>query len=120
MTLCVRYVQNTIAPSAATIPVGSTGKDSQLLAFDITCTGGIAANSTAVNIFQWTGAGRIQSIMNYQVFSPTGLINVPVVATGTTVTIDATGKFISVNIATNGTAIAANSIIKLLLVIGNY
>lgn len=119
MTVSVRYVQNTIAPNAATIPVGSTGKDSQLVAFDITCTGGIAANANA-NILQWTGSGKIQSIISFQVLSNVGAINVPVAAATTSVTIDATGKIINVAVANGGTAIAANSIIKLLLVIGNY
>lgn len=119
MTVSVRYVQNTIAPDAATIPVGSTGKDSQLVAFDITCTNAIAANASA-NILQWTGAGKIQSIISFQVLNEAGAINVPAAAATTSVTIDATGKIINVAVAQNGTAIAAKSIIKLLLVIGNY
>jgi len=119
MTVSVRYVQNTIAPNAATIPVGSTGKDSQLVAFDITCTAAIAAGANA-NILQWTGSGTIQSIMSYQVMAPDGTINAPSPVNVTKVTIDNTGTIINVNVAASGTAIAAGSLIKLLLVIGNY
>ena len=119
MTTAFRYVQNTVAPNAATIPIGSTGKDSQLIAFDITCTAAIAANANA-NILKWTGAGKIQSVISFQVLAAAGGINVPVAAATTSVTIDATGKIINVAVANDGTAIAANSIIKLLLVIGNY
>lgn len=119
MTAAFRYVQNTVTPNAATIPIGSTGKDSQLIAFDITCTGGIAANANA-NILQWTGAGKIQSVISFQVLSNAGAINVPVANATTSVTIDVTGKIINVAVANGGTAIAANSVIKLLLVIGNY
>jgi len=118
MTTAFRYVQNTVAPNATTIPIGSTGKDSQLIAFDITCTGGITANANA-NILQWTGAGKIQSVISFQILAA-GAINVPVAASTTSVTIDATGKIINVAVANGGTAIAANSVIKLLLVIGNY
>lgn len=119
MTTAFRYVQNTVAPNAATIPIGSTGKDSQLIAFDITCTAGIAANLNA-NILQWTGAGKIQSVISFYILTAAGGINVSVAAATTSVTIDATGKIINVAVANGGTAIAANSIIKLLLVIGNY
>lgn len=119
MTAAFRYVKNTVAPDAATIPIGSTGKDSQLIAFDITCTGGIAANANA-NILQWTGAGKIQSVISFQILAAAGGINVPVAGATTSVTIDATGKIINVAVANGGTAIVANSVIKLLLVIGNY
>ena len=122
MTASIRYVQNTIAPSAATIPVGSTGKDCQLLVFDIVCTGGIAANTNA-NILQWTGSGKIFSVMSFLVLDANatpGSIYVPVNADSTNVTIDATGKIINVAIANNGTPITANSTIKMILVIGTY
>ena len=119
MTAAVRYVKNTVAPDAATIPIGSTGKDSQLIAFDITCTAPIAAGANA-NILQWTGAGKIQSVISFQILTAAGGINVPVAAATTSVTIDPTGKIINVAVANGGTAIAASSVIKLLLVIGNY
>ena len=118
MTAAFRYVQNTVVPNAASIPIGSTGKDSQLIAFDITCTAAIAANSN-VNILQWTGAGKIQSIISCEIFTNTGGIysanNIL-----TLVTIDATGKIINVAVDNGGTPITANNVIKLLLVIGNY
>ena len=118
MTAAFRYVKNTVAPDAATIPIGSTGKDSQLIAFDITCTSGILVGANA-NILQWTGAGKIQSIISCEIFTNTGGIysanNIL-----TLVTIDATGKIINVNVQAAGTAITANNVIKLLLVIGNY
>ena len=119
MTTSFRYVKNTVLPNAAPIPIGSTGKDSQLIAFDITCTGGIAANANA-DILQWTGAGKIQSVISFQILAAAGGINVPDAAAITSVTIDPTGKIINVAVANNGTAIAANSVIKLLLVVGNY
>ena len=119
MTATIRYVQDSTTDPIDNIKTGSTGKDSQLIAFDITCVAGVAANSN-LNILQWTGAGKIQSVMNFQVLSNAGGINVPVAAATTSVTIDATGKIINVAVANGGTAIAANSVIKLLLVIGNY
>lgn len=119
MTATIRYVQDSTADPVDSIKTGSTGKDSQLIAFDITAVGGIAANANA-NILQWTGAGKIQSVISFQVLSPAGAINVPVANATTSVTIDVTGKIINVAVANGGTAIAANSVIKLLLVIGNY
>ena len=120
MTTAFRYVQNTVAPNAATIPIGSTGKDSQLIAFDITCTNQIAAGGNA-DILQWTGAGKIQSIINTQIIFPNGTIHVA--GTGgavTTVTLDPTRKIISIALSNGSAVVTANSVIKLLLVIGNY
>jgi hypothetical protein len=120
MTTAFRYVQNTVVPNAATIPIGSTGKDSQLIAFDITCTSQIAADARA-DILQWTGAGKIQSIINTQIISPNGSIHVAGAGgIATIVTIDPTGKIINIALANRSATIVADSIIKLLLVIGNY
>jgi hypothetical protein len=119
MTASIRYVQDSTTDPVDSIKTGSTGKDSQLIAFDITCTGDIAANTNA-NILQWTGAGKIQSIMSFYVVTAAGGINVPVAAATTSVTVDVTGKIINVAVANGGTPILAGSIIKLLLVIGNY
>ena len=118
MTAAFRYVKNTADP-VDSIKTGSTGKDSQLIAFDITCTAGIVVGANA-NILQWTGAGKIQSVISFYILTAAGGINVPVAGATTSVTIDATGKIINVAVANGGTAIAANSVIKLLLVIGNY
>ena len=119
MTATIRYVQDSTADPVDSIKTGSTGKDSQLIAFDITAVGAIAANTNA-NILQWTGAGKIQSVISFYILTAAGGINVPVVSATTSVTIDPTGKIINVAVASGGTAIAANSVIKLLLVIGNY
>jgi hypothetical protein len=119
MTATIRYVQDSGVDPVDGIKTGSTGKDSQLIAFDITAVGGIAANTNA-NILQWTGAGKIQSVISFYILTAAGGINVPVTGATTSVTIDATGKIINVAVANGGTAIAANSVIKLLLVIGNY
>lgn len=120
MTTAFRYVQNTVVPNAATIPIGSTGKDSQLIAFDITCTNQIVAGGNA-NILQWTGAGKIQSIINTQIILPNGSIHVAGTGGGSAaVTIDATGKIINIALSNGSATVTTNSVIKLLLVIGNY
>lgn len=119
MTSVVRYVQNTSTAANVNTAVGSTGGDYQLIAFDIITVAGIAANANA-NVLTWTGSGKIKSIMSVEVFSQAGAINAPSAAAATSVTIDATGKIINVAVANAGTAIVANSIIKLLLIIGNY
>lgn len=119
MTSVVRYVQNTSTAANVNTAVGSTGGDYQLIAFDIITVAGIAANANA-NVLTWTGSGKIKSVIQYLVKSNAGAIHVPVAAATDSVTIDATGKIINVAVANGGTAIAANSVISLLLVIGNY
>lgn len=121
MTTSIRYVQHTTTNNVNELPVGSSGKDSQLLAMDITYNHEITANSN-FDILHWTGAGKLQSIISFQVESETGDLYVPHATNKTNVTIGEHRGFQSVNvdIPANGTAIAANSVFKLLLVVGNY
>ena len=119
MTSVIRYMHTTTTAPNVNTTVGSTGGDYQLLAFDIITTAGIAANAHAT-VLTWTGAGKIKSILSFMVRTGAGAINVPTVAATTSVTIDATGKMITVAVANGGTAITAGSILSILLVIGNY
>lgn len=119
MTSVVRYMQNTTNAPNVNTAIASTGGDYQLLAFDITTTAGIAANANA-NVLTWTGAGKIKTILSFMVKTAAGAINVPVPGATTSATIDATGKIINVAVANGGTAIAAGSIISMLIVVGNY
>lgn len=115
MTSVVRYVTNN---TGVAITVGSTGGDYQLVAYDITLGAQIAANANA-NILQYTGPGKIKSILLYLV-KAAGSVRSPAPALQDVVTIDATGKIINVAVANGGVAIAQNSLVSLLLVIGNY
>ena len=123
MTAVIRYVTNTMDGGDNTPAVDSTGFDYQLVAFNITTTVGIAAGADA-DVLVWEGSGTIKSIL---------AISACVIATGemipmgaveqdshTLVTIDPTGKIINVSIPEGGAAILANSLISLILVIGNY
>jgi hypothetical protein len=119
MTSVIRYVKNTTTATNVNTNVGSTGGDYQLIAIDVTTVAGIFANGTA-NVLTWTGSGQIKSILSVFIKSNVGAINVPAAAGTTRVTIDESGKIVNVAVAAGGTAIAANSVISLLLVIGNY
>ena len=119
MTSVIRYVQNTTTAANVNTTVGSTGGDYQLIAIDVTTAAGIAANANAT-VLTWTGSGQIKSIFSVFMKSTVGAINVPIATATTSVVVDATGKIVNVAVANGGTAIAANSVISLLLVIGNY
>jgi hypothetical protein len=115
MTAVIRYVTNTMDAWTHAHTVDSTGSDYQLVAFDITTIGGIDAGANA-DILTWTGSGKIKSILT---------ISAKVIADGdmipmSMVKIDPTGKIINVSIPTDGAAIPENSLISLILVIGNY
>ena len=123
MTAVIRYVTHTMDGGTNTPAVDSTGSDYQLVAFDITTTVGIAAGADA-DVLVWEGSGTIKSIL---------AISACVIATGemipmgvveqnshTLVKIDPTSKIINVSIPAGGAAILANSLISLILVIGNY
>ena len=122
MTAVIRYVTHTMDGESNTPAVDSTGFDYQLVAFNITTTVGIAAGADA-DVLVWEGSGTIKSIL---------AISACVIATGemipmgvveqdshTLVKIDPTGKIINVSIPEGGAAILANSLISLILVIGN-
>ena len=123
MTSVIRYVQNTSTAANTDIAVGSTGKDSQLIAFDVITTAGIAAEADA-NILTWTGAGKIQAILSVFIRNPAdgGVIPMGAVAeeTHTLITLDAAGKTINISIPAGGASIPAGAVVSLLLVIGNY
>ena len=127
MTSVVRYVKNTMDGGTNTPSINSTGSDYQLVAIDVLTTAGIAAGANA-NVLVWTGSGTIKSI--FSVFmrrniapNNTGeVIPMGAVAqtTHTTITLDATGKVININLLGGATPILANTTISFLLVIGNY
>ncbi len=123
MTSVIRYVKNTSTAANVNIAVGSTGKDFQLLVFDIITTAGIDAEADA-NILTWTGAGKIQAILSVFVRDPTDGDVIPMGAvaeeTHTLITLDAAGKTINIAIPAGGAAIPAGAVVSLLLVIGNY
>lgn len=123
MSSVIRYVQNTSTAANANIAVGSTGKDYQLVAFDIKTTAAIDAGANA-NILTWTGAGKIKSILSVFIRNPADGEVMPLGAvdqdTHTVITIDAKGKTINLSIPAAGVAIDAGSVVSLLLVIGNY
>ena len=117
MTSVVRYV------TANTPAVDSTGSDHQLVAFDITTTGGIE-HGASDDVLQWQGSGTIKSILTIsaKVIETGEMIPMGAVATNThtQVTIDPKGKVVQVTIPQAGVTIPANSLISLILVIGNY
>ncbi len=123
MTSVVRYVKNTTTAPNVDTAIASTGGDYQLVAFDITTTAGIAAGANA-NILTWTGSGKIKAITSvFMRRSTTGeVIPTGAVAqnTHTTITLDATGKIINIALLAGATPIPTNTVISLLLVIGNY
>jgi hypothetical protein len=123
MSSVIRYVTNTMDGGANTPNINSTGKDYQLVAFDITTTVGIAAGANA-NVLIWTGSGKIKSIVQVRakVIATGELIPMGIVAqnTHTLVTLDVTGKIINVSVPGVGATIPANSVISLLLIMGNY
>ena len=123
MTSVVRYVKNTSTAANVNVAVTSTGKDYQLIAFDITTVAGIAAGAHA-NMLTWTGAGKIKSILSVFVRNSDDGEVIPMGAvaqnTHSLITLDATAKTINIAIPAGGVAIEANAIVSLLLVIGNY
>lgn len=122
MTTSIRYVQHTVAAypyETSTLPANSTGKDSQLVAFDIKYVPGIAANAND-DILRWSGAGKIQDIISLTIFRDDNSIYAPKDAVTTVVKLDPTGRKINLAVSETGNPIPANSRIKLLLVIGNY
>lgn len=123
MTSVVRYVQHTMDGGTNTPSVSSTGFDHQHVKFDITTTVGIAAGDNA-DILVWTGAGKIKScdLLGAKIIATGELLPVGAVAQNThsLLTVDAAGKTINLSVPAAGVAIPANSLISLLLVIGNY
>jgi hypothetical protein len=123
MTSVIRYVKNTSTAANVNVAVGSTGKDYQLVAFDITTTAAIAAGANA-NILTWTGAGKIKSIQSVFIRAADDGEVIPlggvVQNTHALITLDATGKTINIEVPAAGAAIDAGSVVSLLLVIGNY
>ena len=122
MTAVIRYVTHTMDGGDNTPDVDSTGSDSQLLAFDITTTEGIAAEDNA-DVLVWKGSGKIKSIASILIKAQgtQGIVGVGITnLTATNFTIDATGKIINVAVLAEGVAIPANATICLVLVIGNY
>ena len=123
MTSVVRYVKNTSTAANVNVAVTSTGKDYQLIAFDITTVAGIAAGAHA-NILTWIGTGKIKSILSVFIRDPANGDVIPMGAvaqnTHSLITLDATAKTINISIPAGGVAIDANAVVSLLLVIGNY
>ena len=123
MTTVVRHVKNTSTAANVNVAVGSTGKDYQLVAFDIKTTDGIAAGANA-NILTWTGSGKIKSIQNVFVRNPDDGEIMPMGAvaqnTHTLITLDEDDQTINIDIPAGGVPIDANAVVSLLLVIGNY
>jgi hypothetical protein len=123
MTSVVRYVNNTTTAANVNTEVASTGGDYQLVAFDITTAAGIAANANA-NILTWTGSGKIKAITSVFMRRATTGEVIPMGAvaqtTHTTITLDATGKVINIALLAGATPIPTNTVISLMLVIGNY
>ena len=123
MTSVIRYVQNISTAANVNVAVGSTGKDFQLVAFDIKSTAAIAAGGNA-NILTWTGAGKIKSMLSVFIRNPDDGEVMPLGAvdqdTHTLITIDAARKTINISVPAGGVAIDAGSVVSLLLVIGNY
>ena len=123
MTTVVRHVKNTSTAANVNVAVGSTGKDYQLVAFDIKTTDGIAAGANA-NILTWTGAGKIKSIQNVFVRNPADGEIMPLGAvaqdTHTLITLDEDDQTINIDIPAGGVPIDADAVVSLLLVIGNY
>ena len=123
MTTVVRHVKNTSTAANVNVAVGSTGKDYQLVAFDIKTTDGIAAGANA-NILTWMGAGKIQSIQNVFIRNPDDGEIMPLGAidqdTHTLITLDEDDQTLNIDIPAGGVPIDANAVVSLLLVIGNY
>ncbi len=123
MTSVVRFVKNTMDGGEQTPKIGSTGGDYQLIALEITTTAGIAADADA-DILEWSGAGKIKSILSFiaRVKATGELIPSGIAAanTHTLLSVDAAGKVVNVSVPAAGVAIPANSSMALLLVIGNY
>ena len=118
MTSVVRYIPNqTSNPNGN--KVGSTGKDYQLIAYDITLGAEIAAKANA-DILQYTGSGQIKSLLSYQVKGPDGTIRSPAPNLEDKVKITSSGTLINVAVADGGVPIAVNSVVSLLLVVGSY
>ncbi len=120
MTSVIRYVKNTTGANNANTAVNSTGGDYQLIAIDVEMTAAISPNNNPVVILTWTGSGKIKSILSVFIKDDGGSIYVPLAAKMTSVTLDNTGKIVQVSVDNGGIEIAANSVISLLLVIGNY
>lgn len=123
MTSVVRYVQHTMDGGVNTPATNSTGSDYQLIHFDVTTTVGIDAGANR-NVLQWTGSGKIKSIIDVRakVIVTGEMIPMGAVAQNThaLITLDATNTIINISILDGGAAIPAASVISLLLVIGNY
>lgn len=118
MTSVVRYITNKTT-GANGIQVGSTGKDYQLIAYDLTLGAEIAAKANA-DILNYTGSGQIKTMISYQVKGADGSIRSPAPDLEDIVKITNSGTTINVAVADGGVPIAANSLISLLLVIGSY
>ena len=115
MTAVIRYVTHTMDGGDNTPAVDSTGSDYQLVAFDITTTVGVAQGAD-LQVLVWEGAGTIKSILSVKILN---IATGDIIPTGAAF-VDPTGKFIEIAVQEEGTAIPANSLISLTLVIGNY
>ncbi len=116
MTTSIRYVEQTINTGKLNNPISSTGKDSQLVAFNLTTTD--AMNKSTVHyLINWKGAGKIQSIMSIEAFNGTSQALLPL----TDIIVQLTnGDTVILALGGSATTIPAGAKIKLLLVIGNY
>jgi hypothetical protein len=119
MTATIRYVTGSTTADVPLKPMvaGSDGKDSQLIAFDVTIQNTIEVEANA-NILQWSGAGKIQSIISATLINgnsqkaPYNNLN--------KITLDSSGKIVNLAVLKDGDIIPPSSVLKLLLVIGNY
>jgi hypothetical protein len=131
MTSVIRYVKNTMDGGGGASPrISSTGKDFQLVAFDVYTTAGIDADANA-DVLTWTGSGKIQSIVSV-FMRRTGSGNTGVTDTGeiipvgavnqdthSTFTVDTRGRTIKCSILAGACPIPTFTTISFLLVIGN-
>ena len=122
MASVIRYVKNTLG--GANIPdVNSTGADYQLVAFDITTPTEIGLEAT-ITVLKWTGAGTIKAILSVMFREPVSGRVIPMGEldpdTHTKVMLDETNRIITITIPEGAMYIPGNSVINLLLAIGNY
>lgn len=120
MTSVIRYVKNTTGANNANTAVNSTGGDYQLIAIDVEITSTIPNNNSPIVILTWTGSGTIKSILSVFIKNDGGSICVPSSTARTSVVLDNAGKSVYVAVDNGGIEIVADSVISLLLVIGNY
>jgi len=117
MTTSIRYVTNTTGVNNSNVAVRSTGNDYQLLAFNILPFYIYGAESRI--LLEWTGVGKIIKIISLFIQKDGKIINLSEDATKSTISIDDTGKVITI-FSDESQEYVVHPQIKMFLIVGNY